>query len=433
MNTFLRAGIITVGSELTSGTRQDTNSAWLAKAMAPHGVEPWILRSAPDDKAAIIRALEETIPEVRLIVCTGGLGPTSDDLTRDAVAAMLGADLVFDAPTWEAVEARFRVFGRTPSPSNRRQAEFPRGARILATEVGTAAGFVVTRHGVPIYCLPGVPGEMRWLWARHLEADVRGLGGASRAVRVFRCVGLAESVLGERLGELEAAPGVEVRYSLDAAAGTIEVRLLVAGDAALTADARADVVAARAHELVGAHHVCATGEASLAERVGALLLERGLTVATAESCTGGRIAADLTAIPGISAAFLEGLVTYSNQAKARLLGVPAEVIADGGAVSQEVARAMAAGARERAGADWAVSTTGIAGPGGGSADKPVGLVHIAVAGPTGAVHHVARRYPGDREQIQIRASAGALDLLRRAILGLALEREPDWSGTGLRS
>lgn len=431
MSTPLRAAILTIGSELTSGTRLDTNSAWLAKRLAPLGIEPWIHRSVPDDVRAIVQALEESLPEVRVVLCTGGLGPTSDDLTRDAVAALLGVDLVFDDASWGAIEARFRAFGRAPSPSNRRQAEFPRGARILPTDVGTAAGFVVTHRGVPIVCVPGVPREMRWMWERYIEADLRALGGAAREVRVFRTVGIAESALGERLREVEAMPGVEVRYSVDDTAGTIEVRLLVAAHGGEDARARADALADRAHDLVGRHHVCATGEASLAESVGALLLERRLTLATAESCTGGRVAASVTAIPGISAAFLEGLVTYSNEAKTRLLGVPADVLRARGAVSREVALAMATGARERAGADWGVSTTGIAGPGGATPEKPVGLVHIAVAGPGGVAHHVERRYPGDRDQVQARATAGALDLLRRAILGLALDRDPDWSG-GLR-
>jgi nicotinamide-nucleotide amidase len=432
MSTPLRAGIVTIGSELTSGTRLDTNSAWLARRLTPLGVEAWVHRSVPDDLPAIIKAFEETLADVQVVLCTGGLGPTSDDMTRDAVAAMLGVDLVFDPPAWEAIEARFRAFGRTPSATNRRQAEFPRGARVLPTDVGTAAGFVITHRGVPIHCVPGVPREMRWMWERYLEADLRALGGVARDMRVFRCVGIAESALGERLQELERTPAVEVRYSVEDTIGTIEVRLLVGAHEGQAAAARADALEARAHELVGRHHVCATGEASLAESVGALLVDRRLTVASAESCTGGRLAAAFTAIPGISAAFLEGLVTYSNEAKTRLLGVPADIIEARGAVSQEVARAMATGVRERAAADWGVSTTGVAGPGGGSPDKPVGLVHIAVAGPGGVVHHVERRYPGDREQVQARATAGALDLLRRAVLGVALDRDPDWAGASRR-
>lgn len=427
----IRAGIITIGSELTSGTRLDTNSAWLAKRLPALGVETWIHRSVPDHLGAIVQAFEETLREVRVVLCTGGLGPTSDDLTRDAIASMQQVDLVLDQPTLEVIEGRFRAFGRVMSPSNRRQAEFPRGARILPTEVGTAAGFVVVHRGAPIYCVPGVPREMRWMWERYIAGEVRALGGAPRAVRAFRCVGIAESALGERLLPIEQEPGVEVRYSVEEAAGTIEVRLL-ADAAGADAEARAEALAERAHVLIGAHHVCATGEASLAESVGQLLLERGLTVASAESCTGGRIAAALTAIPGISAAFLEGAVTYSNEAKTRLLGVPADLIAARGAVSQEVARAMATGARERAGADLAVATTGVAGPGGGSAEKPVGLVHIAVATRAGAVHHVERRYPGDRDQVQARSTAGALDLLRRAVLGVTLDHDPDWAGTARR-
>lgn len=403
----IRAGIITIGSELTSGTRLDTNTQWLAKRMPALGVEPWIHRSVPDHLDAIVKALAETAADVQTIVCTGGLGPTTDDLTRDAVAKLLGVPLDLHPPTIEMIQARFAAFGRTMTPSNRRQAEFPRGCRILETEVGTAPGFVVQHRGVPITCVPGVPREMRWMWERYVAPDLRALGGAARVERVFRVVGVAESVIGERLVVLEKEPGVEVRYCVEDLAGTIEVRVLVDGPAA-----RADDLERRAHDLVGAHHVCSTGERSLAQGLGELLLARKLTFASAESCTGGRVAAALTAIPGISASFLEGLVTYSNEAKTRLLGVPADLIAAQGAVSEEVARAMARGVRERAGADVGVATTGIAGPGGGSAEKPVGLVHLAVALKDGRVEHARRIYPGDRDQIQARATAGALDLVR---------------------
>jgi nicotinamide-nucleotide amidase len=211
----IRAGIITIGSELTSGTRLDTNTQWLAKRMPALGVEPWIHRSVPDQLDAIVTALEQTAADVQAIVCTGGLGPTSDDLTRDAVAKLLGVPLDLHAPTVEMIQGRFAAFGRTMTESNRRQAEFPRGCRILATEVGTAPGFVVTYRGVPITCVPGVPREMRWMWDRYLAPDLRALGGGARAERVFRCVGVAESALGERLVELEREPGVEVRYCVE--------------------------------------------------------------------------------------------------------------------------------------------------------------------------------------------------------------------------
>jgi nicotinamide-nucleotide amidase len=412
-----RVALLTIGSELTSGTRVDTNSGWLAKRMPALGLEGWLRRSAPDELGAIETAYREAAASCDVIVSTGGLGPTSDDITRDALARLLGVPLVLDEACLERLTARFARFGRTPSPSNRRQCEFPRGARVLVNEIGTADGFQLEVLGRPTYVLPGVPREMRWLFEKWLEADLRARGGVPRAERVWRIVGLPESTLGDRLAAIEAEPGVEMRYCVEEAHGTIECRLLLAGaegEERPATEARADALAARAHDLAGRQHVCATGERGLAEALVELLIGRKLRVATAESCTGGRIAAALTGVAGSSATFLAGTVAYANEAKTRHLGVPEDLLAAHGAVSAEVARSMAEGALARSEADLAVSTTGVAGPGGGSPEKPVGLVHMAVARRGGETTHVERRYVGEREQIQIRAAAGALDLLRLA-------------------
>lgn len=400
-----RAAIVTVGSELLRGDGLDTNSGWLGARLERLGIIAVTHATCPDDEAAIVDALAHACARVDVVITTGGLGPTTDDLTRAAAATLTGVPIELHEPSLAHIAALFASFGRTMSPSNRRQAEIPRGARVLTNEVGTAPAFVVEHRGVPIYCLPGVPREMRWLWDRYLEPELRARGGRPLAERTFRTVGIAESVLGERLAPLEEEAGVDVRYAAEEGLGTIRVTILAPGEE------QAQALWLRAKELVGSH-VRALGSDQLAEAVVGWLVARGLTLATAESCTGGRAAAAITAIPGASVVFGEGLVTYSNEAKSRLLGVPPALIADVGAVSAEVAVAMARGARARSGAALGLGVTGIAGPGGGSAAKPVGLVHMAVAGPgEGDVVHRERRYPGARDLVQVRATAAALGLL----------------------
>lgn len=409
-----RAAILTVGTELTTGRRQDTNSGWLARQLEGLGFQVVSHASVLDDEAAIARALSRCAEDAGVVIVTGGLGPTSDDLTREGAARLLGVPLEHHEPSWEAIQARFARFGRTASPSNRRQAQCPRGATPLENEVGTAPALTFEHQGARFWSLPGVPREMRWLWERHLLPALRARSPGERTEWSFRTVGIAESSLGEALGEIEREPGVEVRYAVEEALGTIEVTLVLGPEVAAALPRLQGLARAALGE-----HVCAEGPETLAQAVGRLLLERGLTLATAESCTGGRVAAFLTAIPGISAAYLQGVVSYSNEAKTRLVGVPAELLAARGAVCEEVARALASGARERAGADLGLGVTGVAGPGGGSEEKPVGLVHFAVARRDGEVRHLRRVLPGDREQIQVRAAAVALDLLRKAARDLS--------------
>jgi len=406
-----RAAIVTVGSELTSGDRVDTNSGWLSLRLEGLGFEVLRHRSCPDEVAEIALALTESRAGVEVVLVTGGLGPTRDDLTRDGVAQALGGvSCQLDLASWEHIQTLFERFGRVPSDSNRRQAELPEGARVLLNEVGTAPGFVVDLQGAPVYALPGVPREMRWLWDRYLSSELAGLVPVDvrRHAWSFRTVGIAESALGERLLELEEQPDCEVRYCVEEAHGTIHVSLLQSGPDRLAE------LSQRARDLVG-EHLCAEGDETLAEALVRRLTEAGQTVATAESCTGGRVAGSLTAVPGASAVFLEGVVSYSNQAKARLLGVPSPLIEAHGAVSEQVARAMAEGVRDRSGATLGLATTGIAGPTGGTESKPVGLVHFAVAREGRETQHLSRVLPGSRALIQSRATATALDLLRRAL------------------
>lgn len=401
-----RAGVVTVGSELTSGDRVDTNSAWLSARLERLGFAVWLHRSCPDDADAIGEALAQSAPGLAALVVTGGLGPTRDDLTREGVARAAAAPLELHEASWTAIQERYARYGRVATGSNRRQAELPRGARVLDNAVGTAPGFALELSGAAVWVLPGVPREMRWMWERYVAPALAELAppGERPAAWSFRTVGIAESALGERLRPIEARPGVEVRYAVEEQLGTIHVTVLAAPGA--LAEVQPEL-----RELV-AHHLCAEGEETLPEALVRGLAEAGLTVATAESCTGGRVAAAITGVAGSSRVFREGLVTYADQAKTRLLGVPDDLIATQGAVCEAVARAMAAGIRERAGVDIGLGVTGIAGPAGGSDEKPVGLVHMAAEGPTDA-RAMHRVYPGDRALIQARATAGALDLIRR--------------------
>ncbi len=403
-----KIAILTIGSELLCGDGLDTNSAWLSLRMSRLGLDCQLHISCPDDTSAIVSAIEYTAERVDVVVITGGLGPTVDDLTRAAIASYAGLPLELHEPSLEHIRGLFARFGRTMPESNVIQAELPRGARVLTNEVGTAACFALEHEGTLIYALPGVPREVYWMWDNHLSAELGVRGTGARAERTFRTVGISESALGERMQPIEAKGDMEVRYAAEESLGTIRVTLL-----AHTEDA-AQQAWLQARELAG-EHVCALGTDLLPEAVAALLVAKGLSVATAESCTGGRVASALTAIPGVSCSFQEGFVTYSNAAKTKHLGVPEALLAKHGAVSREVAEAMARGVRERTGSDLGLGVTGIAGPGGGSEDKPVGLVHMAVAGPgQGDLLHLRRRYPGTRTVIQTRATAGALDLIRRA-------------------
>jgi nicotinamide-nucleotide amidase len=410
----LSAAILTIGSELLCGDGVDTNSAWFSRRLTRLGIDCVLHLSCSDDMDRMLEAIRFAAAHADVVIITGGLGPTTDDLTRQAVARWADVPLVLDEPSLEHIQGLFARFGRDMPESNRVQAEIPQGAQVLRNDVGTATCFRFEREGTLLFALPGVPREAYWAWDTHLQGPLRERSGSSPlAERTFRTVGISESALGEWLAALE---GVEVRYAAEESKGTIRVTLLAA-DQDVAQDAWL-----RAKELAG-KHICALGNDLLPEALAGLLRAKRLTVATAESCTGGRVAAALTGIPGVSSAFEQGFVTYSNQAKTDHLGVAEQLFVDHGAVSKEVALAMARGVRERTGSSLGLGVTGIAGPGGGTDDKPVGLVHMAVAGPgEDDIVHLERRYPGTRQVVQSRATAGALDLIRRAVVGHSPER-----------
>jgi len=404
--------IVAIGNELLNGDLADTNTARLAGWLRRQGVAVRRGQTVPDVLDAIVEAFERAASVAELVLVTGGLGPTSDDITMEAAARFAGVALVEDAPTLERLKARFASRGYPFTPNNARQALAPRGAEVLDNPVGTAPCVRLVRGKTTFFFFPGVPRELEHLIGLHLapwiEANAETRPYRSLLLKTF---GRTESSVASKLADLPEDPRVHLAYR----AHFPEIRVSFHADEADPAVAEALLAERReaAHAALG-DLIYAEDEATgFVDAIAAQLLARGETLATAESCTGGLAAGMCTSVSGSSAWFLEGAVTYSNAAKTRLLGVSEALLAEHGAVSEAVARAMAAGERERSGATWAVSITGVAGPTGGTEAKPVGTVHFALAGPDG-VRHLHRRFPFDRERDRVASAWTALDLVRRA-------------------
>ncbi len=416
----MKAAILAVGSELLGTVRLDTNSLRLTGLLDRYGVE--LLRKAVigDSEAEVAAEVRALLPRVDLILITGGLGPTADDVTREAVAAALGRPLRLDTAALATLEERFRSLGWQMPEVNRRQAWVVEGAELLANERGSAPGLRVEEGSCTLFLFPGVPTELEGMMASALEPWLaRRAGGVARETAVLKIAGLPESVVEERIAPAYGEFGREA-ITILASVGEIRLQATAAGPEP-ERRARLAAMVARLAELAGDAVYTTREEDTLESVVGALLRAAGATLTAAESCTGGLLSQRITAVAGSSDYFLGGAVTYSNELKTRMVGVPAELIAAHGAVSEPVARAMASGVRRALGSDYGVGITGIAGPGGGTAEKPVGTVHVAVAGPTDAdggdgVNHRALRLPGDRERVRRFSAQIALEMLRRRLL-----------------
>ncbi len=406
----LTVAILSVGDELTAGDLHDTNAPWIATEACARGHRIDGFTTVPDDVAAIERAIVAVRPRVDLLVITGGLGPTIDDLTRDGVAAACAVELTERAEIVDDLRTVYR--GAEPSPASRRQAEIPVGAEILVNTRGTAPGFLVTteRDDGEIFrvaCVPGVPSEMREMVVDVFERAWAGSMAVAASKHTFLVCGIPESEIGDRLLDLmDREADVRVGITTKFAAHTIALR----GDDPERLAAVADEVRARL-----GRDVATEGDKTLAEVVVDIATRSGATLATAESCTGGLVAAAITDVPGSSAVFLEAAVTYSNSAKSARLGVPAGTLQHHGAVSEPTVQAMAQGERERSGADLVVAISGIAGPGGGTPDKPVGTVVFGLA-HEGGIDTFTRRWLGTRDEIRQRAVTIALEMFRRRLL-----------------
>lgn len=412
----MRAAIIAVGSELLGTDRLDTNSLKLTALLERYGVELRRKAVVGDSEADLAAEVRTLLGAVDLILLSGGLGPTADDITRAAVADALGRSCEIDPGLVEQIEARFRSMGLEMPAVNRRQAEVIAGGEVLDNPRGSAPGMRVEEGAATLFLFPGVPVELEGMMVDHLEPWLaRRSGGASRETAVLKVACVPESTLEEWIAPAYGEFGRE-SITVLSKPGEIEVRAVAVGGEA-ERRRRLEAMMGRLKELVGPTAYAEGEEATLEGVVGELLRRRGWTVTTAESCTGGLVAERLTRVPGSSDYFLGGAVAYSNPLKTALLGVPEELLATCGAVSEEVAAAMAAGARRRFGSDFAIALTGVAGPGGGTAEKPVGTVHIAVAGPgEEEVDHRRIGYPGDRRRIRWLASQVGLELLRRRLL-----------------
>jgi nicotinamide-nucleotide amidase len=411
----MTAAVLCTGTELTRGELANGNGTFLAEALTTLGFEVAAVDVVDDDAERIVHALERLGREHDVLVCTGGLGPTTDDLTSECVARVLGVPLERDEVSLETIRARLERAGRTMAASNAKQADFPRGASILPNANGTAPGFSVRLGRAAAFFLPGVPSEMRAMFAASVAPAIESLVADRSHQTILRTFGLPESEVNDRLNGIEAAHGVTLGYR--AKLPEIEVKVLARAPTRDQARARSEAAALDVRARLGDDIVYGEGDTSLPEAVCRLLEARSLTLAIAESCTGGLIAELVTSVPGSSRSFLGGVVTYSNASKTDLSSVSPALIETHGAVSEEVARAMAEGTRRRFGSSLSLAVTGIAGPDGGSAEKPVGLVHFAVTNDTGTIakHTV---FSGGRDVVRRRAAFAALALVRRVVRGL---------------
>jgi nicotinamide-nucleotide amidase len=407
----MTCAVLCIGTELTRGELVNTNAAWLSAALTDLGFDVAENTTVDDDRTRIVRTLERLSRSAHVIICTGGLGPTTDDLTTEAVATALGARLVRDEQALEHIRRRFEKIGRVMSESNAKQADFPDGAEILPNPIGTAAGFSVRIGDAVAFFMPGVPREMQRMFDEQVTPKIRARAPNDAFQTRLRTFGLPESVVGEKLDGIERMyPGVVIGYRAHFPEIEVKVLARAASHAAareLAERATVDVKSRLADVVYG------EAEDTFAGVVGRALRARRYMLAVAESCTGGLIATMLTREPGATDFFLADVVTYANSAKTRLLGVDEDVIRGHGAVSPETAAAMAEGARRVTGADVALSVTGIAGPGGGSEAKPVGLVYLGLATASGTTVK-ERRWNGERQQIQTFAAYAGLALVRQA-------------------
>ena len=415
----MRCEIIGVGTELLLGQIINSNAAWIGQRLADVGWDCLRHTVVGDNEARITDAIHEALARADAVIVTGGLGPTQDDVTRGALAAAAGVPLRRQPELEAWLRDRFAHMGiGRMAEMNLRQADVPEGARAIDNPRGSAPGLVVEVGGKPVYAVPGVPREMEGMLERVVLPDLAAHAGEGRAIvsRTLRTAGVPESRLAERLTPLwESVPG-DVTLAYLASPGEVRVRLTAVGATREAALAEIAPVEAAVRDELG-DVVYALDEETLEAAVGRLLRERGQTLATAESLTGGMVGARITTVAGASDYYLGGVVSYATEAKAGLLEVDRDLLAEHGPVSEPVAAAMAAGARRAFGADLGLATTGVAGP-AEQAGQPVGTLCLGVADGAGSAS-MAVRAPGDRAQVRAWATTVALDLLRRRLEGLA--------------
>lgn len=410
----LTAEIIAIGSELLAPDRTDTNSLWLTEQLNRLGIEVKLKTIVGDDDARLEEAIKDATRRSKVVITTGGLGPTEDDITRKVTARALGRRLLLNEEVLAEIRQRFQSFGVSMPERNSRQAMVIEDAEVLPNPNGTAPGMFLDHNGTAIVLLPGPPREMKPMFENHVGNRLATRSNSLKVVRrMLRVAGLGESAVDEKIAPVYSQyenPQTTILFNQS----EIEIHLTARGRTEIDAEALLDRLSEQIEEQLGNSVFAFAGE-TMEQVVGLRLSVGGYTIAVAESCTGGLVAQRLTDVPGSSKYFIEGVVAYSNEAKMRALGVEPILLLEQGAVSAPVAEAMAEGIRKRAGTDFGLSITGIAGPGGGTEEKPVGLVYIALAMESGTEHRKLN-IPGDRNLVRWRASQAALDLLRRRLM-----------------
>ena len=397
-----------------SGLTRDTNFSWAAAKLSSSGIEVKYHCAVADNLDDLLASFAAASKRARFVIVTGGLGPTSDDLSALAASKFLGDPLVFNPAVHEDIARKLRKRGREPNIHHEKQAMFPEKATVIENPVGTAAGFSLVSGNCKFYFLPGVPGEFRRMFSEHVFPDIRGAaeGGNILRVRVLRVFGLGESEVAERL-EGFSPEGVDVGYRIRLP--EIHLRLAASGREGGELDSLLRDACAQAKERLG-DYLFSQEDESLEGVTASLLLEKDLTLSVAESCTGGLCSSRFTDIPGSSAYFLGGAVVYSNDSKEKLLGVTADTLALSGAVSEEAVFEMARGARELFGTDIGISISGIAGPGGGTEEKPVGTVWFGFSHVSSGAFCEKRNFVGTRDEIKNFAASAAIDMVRKFCL-----------------
>ncbi len=408
------AELIATGTELLSGGVLDTNSLFLSEELLLIGLQTAFKTVVGDDEQDMEEVFRRAFGRAQVVIITGGIGPTEDDITRKVIAKIVKKRLVLNEDALKAIHIKLAGRGKEFATSNDRQALIPTGARLLQNPIGIAPGFFIDEEGLFIAVLPGVPKEMRSMFNERLRPVLEERFGGRTFIRrrILRTCGLSESAVNQAIQNILKSGAPSVGLSVKETG--VDIRVIARGPNAEQAQTQVDRTDAGIREKLGDAVYGVDGQ-ELEEVVGALLKQRRLKLAVAESCTGGLIGGRITSIAGSSEYFERGSVVYSDLAKTEMLGVPAGLIDRYGAVSGQVAEAMAKGMREAAHTDLGLSVTGIAGPGGGTEKKPVGLVYTALASAQG-VKAVEHRFLGTREQVRIRASQMALDMVRRHLI-----------------
>ncbi|MFO0551380.1 MAG: CinA family nicotinamide mononucleotide deamidase-related protein [Polyangiaceae bacterium] len=413
----MTVALLSIGTELTRGEIVDTNSAWIASILTEEGFDIAATDAVPDDTPRIVEAIARLVQQNDVVIATGGLGPTSDDLTADAAARAAGVSLTKDESALLAIRRRIEARGKNFTPGHEKQAFVPHGSDLLPNAEGTAPGFALKVGRATLFVLPGVPREMKRMLTEQVLPRIRpGAPNNSYVIRL-RTFGLPESAAAQLLGDIDTPDG-SIRLGYRLQFPELDVKVQARGTSHTDARALCVEAAQRVRERLGAV-AYGEGDDTLASITGRALRARGWRLAAAESCTGGLISHLLTSFSGASEFLAGSAVVYANSAKTRLLGVSEDTLRGHGAVSAEVAAEMANGVRRKFEVDVGLSVTGIAGPTGGTADKPVGLVHWAVAHPQGLITK-DKVFHGDRNEIQRHAAYAALDLVRRIASGLPI-------------